>query len=296
MNKYKYIDKFYLDKFINPIFLLIKHILFFLKALITVLSENIIVNIIILSFYTYVYLHTNINDNIRYMLYGAIFSILLTLNIITAGEKYRKEIIWDGDIRIIDSENYNFEHKIDAYYMLSRNLTRIISMIITYFDRSFAWGIITSYKDFNQTAEHFSLWRYEKTIFDLDYIDEMNSYEIFSKFVNSFNEIEEVITSLQSIQRQINTFCPYEYIKASLALLLNELLIIRYHVISLRKFIPECSVDDSAERWKLKLLGLYHYKTINSSIIQNNIRNLVQNLSVMYKDINKDYNFSKRKN
>ena len=296
MDKYKYINKFHLYKIVNPIFLSFKHIIFFIKAFIIILKDNIIVNIIMFLFFMYIYLHTNIDQNTKNMLYGAIFSILLTLNILTTGERYWKEIIWDGDIKILNSEKYNFDHKIDAYYMLSRDLSRIISMIITYFGRYFAWGIITSYKDFNETAKHFELWRYQKEHFNLDYIDEVNSYDIFSKFLKSFDEIEEVITSIQSIQTQINTFCPYEYVKASLALLLNELLITRYNVIRLRQFLVECSVYDNAEEWRRKLQDLYNFKTVNSSIVKNNIKNLVQNLSVMYEDINKDYNFSKHEN
>jgi len=282
-------------KVINFIGLSLKHFLFLLKAIVKTLIENIMINFITVGLALYLHFQTNQSLNFHYMVYGALLSIFLTLNILTAGEQYRKSIVWDGDINIINAEKQNFEFKKSVYYNLCKNLSIVISMIVTYFDRIYAWQVLLSKKDFDEAKKHFSLNRFQNVKFDLSNIDVINSYNTFKKYVDSFYKINEVIVAIEIIQTQINDFCSSTNMKASIAFLINELLITSYNVSVLKDFLSESSVYDDEQIWRTRLWNLYTCKTVNTSIIKNNIRNIVNNLSVIYDDINNDYNFERNK-
>ena len=99
---------------------------------------------------------------------------------------------------------------------------------------------------------------------------------------------------MQNIQTHLNSYCPKFNVKSTIGLLLNELFITSKNVQDLQVFIENSSPDDDAIMWQFRLRNLLEQKQINIDALNNNIRNLVIHLSLMYNDINNDYDFSKR--
>lgn len=243
MNVCKYCKKYKVHNFIAKLGLIIKHIVFFIKAVLeTFFKENILLNITVIFFY----LITNFYiSNIKFidvkLLYGAYLGILVTMNLQFASEKYRKEILWDGDWKIIGHEKYNFEHKKDIYISLCGCLSDIIAMIINYFGEPYRHGRIISVIDFNNIARSYQLWRLEQFHPNFNGIDELHSYEIFVRYIRVFEEIDSTIFSIQNIQTHLNSYCPNFNVKSTIGLLLNELFITSSKVKVLQMFVKNSS-------------------------------------------------------
>lgn len=295
MNVCKYCKKYGVCSLMTKLGLIGKHIIFFIKALFcTLFRENFLLNITVVILYlvTQFYLAKYL-DNID-LLYGAYLGILVTANLQLANDKYRKEILWDGDWRILNNEKFNFEHKRDVYICLCGELSDIISMIINYLGEPYRSGRVMSVSDFNKVTEIYRLNSFEQWSPDFNYIDEIDSYGRFYAYVNSFSQINEVISSLQNIQTHLNSYCPKFNVKSSIALLLNELFITSSKVKDLKIFINNSSVNDDALKWHFRLRELLEQKQINIDALKNNVRNLVIHLSLIYNDINNDYDFENK--
>ena len=298
MNVCKYCKKYGVCSIMTKLGLITKHIVFFIKALFSIFfKENLLLNttVTILFFIT-----IKINSSIGYLecinlLYGSYLGILVTMNLQLATEQYRKEIIWDGDWKIIEYEKYNFEHKKDIYICLSGCLSDIIAMIVNYFGEPYREGRLMSLEHFNNASRRYSLWRLEQFHPDFNRIDELNSYNAFMDYVRVFRKIDAIIFAMQNIQTHLNSYCPQFNVKCTIGLLLNELFITSSNVKDLQIFIEESSPNDDAIIWKIRLKELLEQHQINIDALNNNVRNLVIQLSLMYNDINKDYDFSKIK-
>lgn len=165
-------------------------------------------------------------------------------------------------------------------------------MIINYFGEPYRHGRIISVIDFNNIARSYQLWRLEQFHPNFNGIDELHSYEIFVRYIRVFEEIDSTIFSIQNIQTHLNSYCPNFNVKSTIGLLLNELFITSSKVKVLQMFVKNSSPNDDALTWHLRLRELLEQRQINIDILNNNIRNLVIHLSLMYNDINNDYNFS----
>lgn len=296
MNICKYCNKYGVCKFMTKLGLICKHICFFIRAMLDVFfKERIILNItvIILFIITKIYLVKFIGIHTS-LLYGTYLGILVSANLQVAADKYRKEILWDGDWKIIQNNEYNFEHKKDVYISLCGCLSDIIAMIVNYFNEPYRYGRIMSVNNFNDVSRIYRLRRFEEIHPNFDSIDEINSYQTFVQFVNSFLRVNEVIFSLQCIQTHLNIYCPSFNVKSTMGLLLNELFITSSKVKDLQIFIQNSSPADDALRWYFRLRELLEQKQINIDGLNNNIRNIIIHLSLLYNDINKDYDFDKQ--
>ena len=293
----KYCKKFKIVDTIYIICLIIKHIAFFIRAfLYTLIMENLILTaiVIILIILTKFILTKFLND--VDLLYGAYLGILITANLQMANDLYRKDISWDGDWKIFTSEKYNFEHKKGIYISLCGVLSDIVAMITNNFGEPYRSGRIITIKDYTSEQKKYNLNRLENFIPNFNKIDEIGSYEAFTRYVKSFYKIDNVISSLQNIQNHLNIYCPSFNVKSTMALLLNELFVTLSYNQELSKFIKNTSVYDDADKWKNKLMELLSQKQINIDALNNNVKNLITCLSLIYKDINNDCNLKKIQN
>ena len=302
----KYCKKYGIHKNITRLSLLLKHIGFFGYSLWCVFFNNFLVNLttillIILNYnLKYLSLPTWCNfilhDSVSSLIYGTLFSVLASVNLIDAAKRYRAEILWDGDISIFNWDKYNGNHKIDTYYALCRGLSLLFENIVNYLPekRIYSCGIITDYNFFKEKAEHYNLWRYNDKIFDLaNLINEHEAYFEFKRYIDAFKNIDRLIERIQRVQNHINEFCPKDYIKNSLGQLTHELLITSDMVNELKIFVAESLPEHDSNTWKRRLTDLQRLKTISYNHVRNNIRNLVIDLDAVYSDINKDVDFNK---
>lgn len=293
MNICKYCKKWKICSFMTILALILKHIVFFIKAVIEIVfKENILLNITVIILYIITALYLSKFINVE-LLYGAYLGILITANLQLTAEKYRKEILWDGDWKILENDKYNFEHKKDIYICLCGCLSDIVGMIVNYNQEPYQDGRLMSVEHFDDAARRYRLWRFENFHPNFNSIDEINSYNTFERFVRAFRRINTIISSIQNLQTHINSYCPKFNVKSTIGLLLNELFISAKFVQDLQVFIENSSPDDDAIMWQVRLRILLEQRQINIDALNNNIRNLVIHLSLMYNDINNDFDFRK---
>ena len=292
MNVCKYCKKYGVCSLMTKLGLIGKHIVFFIRALFCVFfGETLLLNIAVVILFL---ITSKFNSNSNNLLYGAYLGILVTMNLQLAAEKYRKEILWDGDWKILGYRKYNFEHKKDIYISLCGCLSDIIAMIVNYFGEPYRDGRLMSVEHFNSTAQKYNLWQLESFHPNFNHIDKIHSYNVFVNYIRFFEKIDETIFSIQNIQTHLNSYCPKFNVKSSIALLLNELFITSSKVKDLKIFIENSSVNDDALKWYFRLKELLEQKQINIDALNNNVRNLVIHLSLIYNDINNDYNFENK--
>lgn len=162
MDVCKYCKKIKICDVANMIGLILKHIWIFIKCVISSIKDNIIVNMVTAILLIFIIKIPICSEVTKSLLLGALYSIFATVNLLYAGDSYRKEIVWDGDIKIIDYKKYNSQNKKSTYYSICYELSRIIGMIITCFGSDYAWGIATSWNDYQRISQHFRLLRYEE--------------------------------------------------------------------------------------------------------------------------------------
>lgn len=278
---------------ITRFMLILKHLIFFIRAFVQVVfKDRLFLNLLVLLMFFLINI-SKIQEPTSSFIYGALFSILVTANLESSANLYKKEIIWDGDSAIIEYEKYNFEHKKGIYISLCGCLSDIIAMIVNYFGEPYREGRLTSIKHFNDAAERYRLWRLEAFQPNFNRIDELHSYNAFVHYVRVFRKIDVIILSMQNIQSHLNSYCPQLNVKCTMGLLLNELFISSSNIKDLQIFIEDSSPEDDNITWRIRLNELLEQRQINIDALNNNIRNLVIHLSLMYKDINNDYDFDK---
>lgn len=292
----KFCKKFKIRTRIEQIWLILVHIIFFISALFQVFFvERLLLNLFIIGLIFLICFNIfNLSSNTNNIALGALFAIIITANIELAANNYKTNILWDGSWSIIDCENRNFEHKKGIYISLCGELTNVISMITQYFGKAFIFGRQTSLNDFNKVAEIYNLWQYKNTEPDFEKLDEDIAYEEFIKYCNAFVNTQNIIIAIQNLQNHINQYCPDFSVRSSLALLLQEMFHTKYYLYELNDFIKTCSLSDNAIEWQARLSRLRNFSQINTGALQNNVRNLIINLYLVYKSINEDYNFNKK--
>lgn len=292
----KICKKFKIKTCIEKISLIFIHAVFFLGSLFKVFFiEHALLNLFTIGLIFLIQLNIfKLSDETNNIILGALFAIIITVNIELATINYKENLLWDGNWSILDFKNKNFEHKKGIYISLCGELTNVISMITQYFGKPFIFGRQTGLNDFDKIAEKYNLWRYKNTEPDFEKLDEQIAYKEFTKYCNAFANTQNIIIAIQNLQSHINQFCPNFSVKSSLALLLEEMFHTQYYLYELNDFLKTCSPNDDALAWKVRLSRLRNFSQINTGALENNIRNLVINLYLLYKSINEDFNFDKK--
>lgn len=272
--------------------LLLKHIGFFIAALLNVVfKERLLLNIVVLLIFIGVKEYYPLNKE---LIYGALFAILITANLERSANRYKENILWDGDWEIWNWKNRNFEHKKGVYISLCTELTNIMTMISNDFRIVFRQGTIFTLQSFENIA--INNWGYTLPIDispDFNTLNETTAFARFVRFVNSFKNIENVIFSIQGLLTHINTYCPVFNVKSTVATLLQEMYNTKRFVVELQRFVNQSSPDDDALRWHMRLRYFSENIRINTGTLDNNINNLVACLYTVYEAINKDLDFNK---
>lgn len=274
--------------------LLIKHIKFFIIALFKgFFKERLFLNILVIVLCVGIYF-LNCPTNIKYLLFGALVSILITSNLEKSTDNYKKNIIWDGDWTIWDWKNKNFEHKKSIYFSLFSELTNIIIMISKDLNKTYKGGTVLTSKNVKNiiTID----WGYQLPINikpDFNKLEENDAYDKFTRYIYSFSNIENVILSIQGLLLHFNEYCPNFNVKSTIPLLLQELYRTRRILADLKKFVNESSVYDDARKWNKRLQQFRDISRINTGALENNVNNLVIDLYTVYEAATKDYNFEK---
>lgn len=290
MNICKYCKKYKIYDNMTRFGLCLKHLKFFIAALVLIIfKERLLLNIIVILIFAILYF-SNLQTN-KNLIYGALIAVLIIANFEASADLFKKNILWDGDWKIWNWENKNFEHKRGIYTSLCGEFSNVISMIVNFFEEPYRGGRITTSDEFHNTANNHNLWRFQNFHPNYNIIDEIHSYQDFVRYVQSFSRINKIIVSIQNLQTHINNYCPSFAVKSSIAILLNELFISSYIVSELKVFIKNSKVEDDSLRWQFRLRELLEQKMISPDIMNNNIKNLVISLSLLYEYINNDYNF-----
>ena len=294
MNICKYCKRWGIHKNMTRLVLLLKHIGFFIVALLNVVfKERLLLNIVVLLIFIGTKEYYPLNKE---LIYGALFAILITANLERSANRYKENIIWDGDWEIWNWENRNFEHKKGVYISLCSELTNIMTMISNDFRIVFQQGTIFTLQQFEKIVVN--NWGYTLPIEirpDFNTLNETTAFERFNRFRNSFANIEDVIFSIQGLLNHINSYCPDFNVKSTVAILLQELYNTKRFVNELNGFIAKSSPNDDSLKWHIRLSLFRDNKRINTGALDNNINNLVISLYTIYEAINCDLDFSKVK-
>lgn len=289
----KYCKKWGFCKNMTRLALLMKHIWFFIVALISVIfKERLLLNVLVILLFVLLQIFYPNGDS-KNLIQGALLAIIITANLERSANHYKENILWDGDWEIWNWEKRNFEHKKGVYISLCTELSNIIAMI-SYNLKKYHDGPIFTSEDCRKVITQ----RLEYTLPidikpDFNRLDDQIAFERFERYRNAFRNVENTIFAIQGLLTHINAYCPDFNVKSTVAILVQELYNTKKYVFEVDKFIKASSVYDDALKWNLRLRLFRNNKNINTGTLENNVNNLVASIYEVYRAINKDLDFNK---